>query len=114
MTVETVEPGSRVMRLSKGVPENFCRPSVDPMLRSLAEAYGPRVLAIMLTGMGRDGLAGSRTVVQRGGTVIAQDEPTSIVWGMPGAVAMAGLCSAVLPLADIAGLIEKLAARGRS
>jgi two-component system chemotaxis response regulator CheB len=114
MTVERVEPGSRVMRLSKGAPENYCRPSVDPMLRSLAEAYGPRVLAVILTGMGRDGLAGSRTVVQTGGTVIAQDEPTSIVWGMPGAVAMAGLCSAVLPLADIAGLVEKLAARGRS
>jgi two-component system chemotaxis response regulator CheB len=113
MTVETAAPGSRVVRVSKGVPENFCRPSVDPMLRSLAEVYGARVLAVMLTGMGRDGLAGSRTVAQSGGTIIAQDEATSIVWGMPGAVAMAGLCSAVLPLADIAGMIEKLALRGR-
>ncbi len=114
MTVETVAPGNRVVRLSKGPPENFCRPSVDPMLRSLALSYGPRVLGIMLTGMGRDGLAGSRTVVQTGGTIVAQDEATSIVWGMPGAVAMAGLCSAVVPLQDIAPLVEKLASRGRS
>jgi two-component system, chemotaxis family, protein-glutamate methylesterase/glutaminase len=113
MTVETVAPGSRVMRLSKGPPENFCRPSVDPMLRSLTASYGPRVLAVMLTGMGRDGLAGSRTVVQTGGTIIAQDEATSIVWGMPGAVAMAGLCSAVLPLDDIGAMVEKLASRGQ-
>lgn len=113
MTVETVAPGSRVVRVSKGPAENFCRPSVDPMLRSLAASYGSRVLGIMLTGMGRDGLAGSRTVVQTGGTIVAQDETTSIVWGMPGAVAMAGLCSAVMPLADIAGLVGKLASRGR-
>jgi two-component system chemotaxis response regulator CheB len=114
MLVETVAPGNRIMRLSKALPENFCRPSVDPMLRSLAASYGARVLTIMLTGMGRDGLAGSRTVIETGGTVIAQDEASSIVWGMPGAVAMAGLCSAVMPLADIAGLVEKLANRGRA
>jgi two-component system, chemotaxis family, protein-glutamate methylesterase/glutaminase len=112
MTIETVAPSNRVLRLSKGPPENFCRPSVDPMLRSLAQSYGPRVLAVMLTGMGRDGLAGSRVLAQSGGTVISQDEASSIVWGMPGAVAMAGLCSAVLPLADIAALVEKLASRG--
>ena len=112
MTVETTAPGERILRLSKEPPENFCRPSVDPMLRSVVQSYGSRVLAIMLTGMGRDGLAGSRALAQRGGTIIAQDEPTSIVWGMPGAVAMAGVCSAVLPLAEIAPLAEKLASRG--
>jgi two-component system, chemotaxis family, protein-glutamate methylesterase/glutaminase len=112
MTVETTAPGRRILRLSKEPPENFCRPSVDPMLRSLAQSYGSRGLAIMLTGMGRDGLAGSRALAQSGGTIIAQDEPTSIVWGMPGAVAMAGVCSAVLPLAEIAPLLEKLASRG--
>lgn len=112
MTVETVARGSRIMRLSKEPPENFCRPSVDPMLRSLGAAYGSRVLAIMLTGMGRDGLAGARALAQSGGTVIAQDEATSIVWGMPGAVAMAGVCSAVLPLAEIAPLVQKLASQG--
>jgi two-component system, chemotaxis family, protein-glutamate methylesterase/glutaminase len=112
MTIETVTPGHRILRLSKEPPENFCRPSVDPMLRSLTQSYGSRVLTVMLTGMGRDGLAGSRALAQAGGTIIAQDEPTSIVWGMPGAVAMAGVCSAVLPLAEIAPLVEKLASRG--
>jgi two-component system chemotaxis response regulator CheB len=88
-------------KLSSGPPENFCRPSVDPMLRSAAEACGGRVLAVMLTGMGRDGLAGTRQVVDAGGGAIAQDEATSVVWGMPGAIAQAGLCHAVLPLPRI-------------
>jgi two-component system chemotaxis response regulator CheB len=91
-----------VARLTQGPKENFCRPAVDPMLRSLAELFGPRVLALILTGMGSDGLAGGKQVVSAGGTVIAQDEATSVVWGMPGAVANAGLCSAILPLGDIA------------
>jgi two-component system, chemotaxis family, protein-glutamate methylesterase/glutaminase len=97
MTVDA----SHVIHLNQGPPENFCRPSVDPMLRSLSEAYRSRVLAVILTGMGHDGLAGCKTVVEAGGTVIAQDEATSVVWGMPGAVAKAGLCTAVLPLNEI-------------
>jgi two-component system chemotaxis response regulator CheB len=97
MTVDA----TRTLRLNQGPPENYCRPSVDPMLRSLAACYGGRVLAVILTGMGRDGLNGSRAVVAAGGTVFAQDEATSVVWGMPGAVAGAGLCSAVLPIAEI-------------
>lgn len=88
-------------RLSVDPPENFCRPSVDPMLRSAAEACGGRVLAVMLTGMGHDGLAGTRQVIDAGGGAIAQDEGTSVVWGMPGAIAQAGLCHAVLPLPRI-------------
>jgi len=88
-------------RLSTDPPENFCRPSVDPMLRSAAEACGGRVLTVMLTGMGHDGLAGTRQVVDAGGGAIAQDEATSVVWGMPGAIAQAGLCHAVLPLPRI-------------
>ncbi len=88
-------------RLSAEPPENFCRPSVDPMLRSAAEACDGRVLAVMLTGMGHDGLAGTRQLVDAGGGAIAQDEATSVVWGMPGAVAQAGLCHAVLPLPRI-------------
>ncbi len=87
--------------LSSEPPENFCRPSVDPMLRSAAEACGGRVLTVMLTGMGHDGLAGTRQVVDAGGGAIAQDEATSVVWGMPGAIAQAGLCHAVLPLPRI-------------
>ena len=72
------------------------------MLRSAAAACDGRVLVAMLTGMGHDGLAGTRRVVEAGGAAIAQDEATSVVWGMPGAVAQAGLCHAVLPLPRIA------------
>jgi len=85
-------------RLDKGPPENFCRPAVDPLFRSVAETYGGKALAVVLTGMGHDGLRGARELVGAGGTLIAQDEKSSVVWGMPGAVATAGLCSAVVPL----------------
>jgi two-component system chemotaxis response regulator CheB len=88
-----------------GPPENFCRPAVDVLFRSAVEVWGSGVLAVMLTGMGSDGLVGSRAVVEAGGTVMAQDEATSVVWGMPGAVAKAGLASALLPLADVAQAI---------
>ena len=96
-------------RLTSDPPENFCRPSVDPMLRSAAAASEGRVLVAMLTGMGQDGLAGTRRVIDAGGSAVAQDEATSVVWGMPGAVAQAGLCHAVLPLPRIAPkLLEML------
>ena len=95
--------------LTSDPPENFCRPSVDPMLRSAATACDGRVLVAMLTGMGQDGLVGTRRVVDGGGCAVAQDEATSVVWGMPGAVAQAGLCHAVLPLPRIAPkLLEML------
>jgi two-component system chemotaxis response regulator CheB len=97
----------RVVKLTGDPPENFCRPAVDPMLRSLATAYGPRVLSVVLTGMGSDGLKGGRELVAAGGTVVAQDEASSVVWGMPGAVATAGLCSAVLPVGELARYIVK-------
>lgn len=98
----------RIIRLNQDPPENFCRPAVDPMFRSLAKVYGSGVLAVILTGMGSDGLKGGQVLVEAGGTIIAQDEPTSVVWGMPGAVATNGLCSAVLPIDKIAAHIEKL------
>jgi len=101
----------KVIRLNKNPPENFCRPSVDPMLRSISAAYGRRVLVCILTGMGSDGLKGGTEVVNNGGTLIAQDEATSVVWGMPGAVATGGICSAVLPLPDLAPWMMKLSAR---
>ena len=88
--------------LSDGPPENFCRPAADPMLRSVVEVYGGAVCVAMLTGMGEDGCRGARAVVEAGGQVIAQDEATSVVWGMPGAVARAGLARAVVPLDAIA------------
>lgn len=110
MTVQ-IENGHKVIRLNKNPPENFCRPAVDPMLRSIAKAYGGKVLMVMLTGMGHDGLKGSQDLVGAGGLVIAQDEGTSVVWGMPGAVANAGLCSAVLPLSDIGTFVRKAISR---
>jgi two-component system chemotaxis response regulator CheB len=90
-------------------PENSCRPAVDPMLRSAAVACHGRVLTVILTGMGRDGAAGARCVVDAGGAVLAQDEASSVVWGMPGAVARDGLCHAVLPLSHLASKICDLA-----
>lgn len=100
MTVEKAGTGM-VVRTNQNPPENFCRPAVDPMLRSLATEFGGAVLAVILTGMGHDGREGGRAVVEAGGTILAQDEASSVVWGMPGAVATAGLCSAVLPLNDL-------------
>jgi len=98
-----------VIALNDDPPINFCRPSVEPLFASAAELYGRRALAVMLTGMGQDGIEGARKLVEAGGTLVAQDEATSVVWGMPGAVAQAGLCSAVLPLDDIAQEVIGLA-----
>ena len=110
MTVERSAVGS-VIRLNQDQPENFCRPSVDPMLRSLAPVYGSALLTLILTGMGTDGQKGAAEVVAAGGTVISQDEATSVVWGMPGAVATSGLCSAVLPIKEIGPSVRKLVMR---
>jgi len=95
------------IELNQNPPENFCRPAVDPMFRSVAAAYGATALAAVLTGMGSDGREGARSIVGAGGTVIAQDEETSVVWGMPGAVAQAGLAAAVLPLNNVGPEIRK-------
>ncbi len=111
MVVEA-NKAQRVFRLSKAPPENFCRAAVDPRLRSLAKAFGPGVLSVILTGMGHDGLNGGEAVAKAGGTVIAQDEESRVVWGMPGAVATAGLCSAVLPITELAPYIMRHATRG--
>tara|TARA_R110001583_G_scaffold177021_5_gene332003 strand:+ start:2756 stop:4465 length:1710 start_codon:yes stop_codon:yes gene_type:complete len=100
---------SRKIVLNQNQPENFCRPSVDPMLRSLVESYGGNILTAILTGMGQDGMLGGRAVVGAGGMVVAQDEQTSVVWGMPGAAAHAGICSAVLPVGSISAYIKKFA-----
>ncbi len=95
------------LRLNKEAPENFCRPSVDPMFRGAAKVWGARALGVVLTGMGSDGLAGGKVLTEAGGTLVAQDEKTSVVWGMPGAVAMAGLCSAVLPLPELTAWLRR-------
>lgn len=99
-----------VLHLNQDPPENFCRPAADPMLRSLVAACGRNLLAVVLTGMGSDGKKGCEAVVAAGGQVIAQDEDTSVVWGMPGAVSKAGLCSAILPAQDIGAYLGRVAA----
>ncbi len=106
------KPEGITFHLVKDPPENFCRPSVDPMLRSLVDVYGKRVLAVILTGMGIDGTKGCEAVVNGGGAVFAQDEATSVVWGMPGSVAMAGLCSAIAPVNEIGFLVRRVALGG--
>jgi two-component system, chemotaxis family, protein-glutamate methylesterase/glutaminase len=86
-------------------PENFCRPAADVLLRSVAQQYGARSLAVILTGMGQDGLRGCEQIRERGGQIIVQDQASSVVWGMPGFVANAGLADAVLPLEELSGEI---------
>jgi two-component system, chemotaxis family, protein-glutamate methylesterase/glutaminase len=114
-----IAPGGRHLRavrrgatpavaLDDGAPINFCKPAVDPMFSSAAEAWGNANLALVLTGMGSDGTRGAAEIVAAGGSVIAQDEETSVVWGMPGSVAKAGLCAAVLPVDQIAAQLMNL------
>jgi two-component system chemotaxis response regulator CheB len=93
--------------LNQGPPENFCRPAVDPLFRSAVTAYDGAVLAVVLTGMGSDGRNGAAEIRSGGGTVIAQDQATSVVWGMPGAIAQAGLADEILPLDRIPDAINR-------
>lgn len=99
--------GRKYISLNQDAPENFCRPSVEPMFRSLIEVYGSEIFAVILTGMGHDGLDAGRKLVEAGGNLIAQDEKTSVVWGMPGAVSNAGICSGVYPLDEIGSKIKE-------
>ncbi len=97
--------------LNQEAPENFCRPSVDPMLRSLNSAYGNKILMVMLTGMGHDGLDETTKLAGIDANIIAQNRETSVVWGMPGAIAVKGLCNKILPLDEIATNIISYAKR---
>lgn len=97
--------------LSDAPPENACRPSADPLFRSVAEASGARALGVVLTGMGRDGLAGGREIRRQGGELLAQDEATSVVWGMPGSVANEGLANEVLPVKSMGAAIARRVSR---
>lgn len=99
--------GALKLRLTDDPPENFCKPAVDPMFRSGSRVFGERILAVVLTGMGHDGLKGARDITKAGATVLAQDEATSVVWGMPGAVATAGVCTEVLPIDELGGAASK-------
>jgi len=106
--------GQVVIRLSDAPPENFCKPAVDPMFRSAAEVYGAGTLAVVLTGMGADGAKGAVRIADTGGTVLAQDEKSSVVWGMPGAASEAGACAEILPIGDMGSRVVRLIAGGRS
>jgi two-component system chemotaxis response regulator CheB len=118
-------PGGRHMRvvrhgaevaiaLDDGPPVNFCKPAVDPLFTSAIDIWQGGTLALVLTGMGSDGMRGGKDIVAAGGSVIAQDEASSVVWGMPGAVANAGICAAILPLNQIAPKLVRLFAGDRS
>lgn len=98
-----------VVLLDQAPPENSCRPAVDVLFRSVAAQFGPAALAVVLTGMGQDGLLGCEQLKQRGAQVLVQDEASSVVWGMPGFVARAGLADAVLPLSEIADEVMRRA-----
>ncbi|MEZ5936940.1 MAG: chemotaxis response regulator protein-glutamate methylesterase [Hyphomonadaceae bacterium] len=93
--------GANVIRLDQTPPVNYCRPAADPMFESAAAVFGARLVAVVLTGMGADGRGGAGHVVKNGGRVVVQDEASSVVWGMPGAVAMAGYAEAVEPLPEL-------------
>jgi two-component system chemotaxis response regulator CheB len=93
--------------LNQGPPENFCRPAVDPLFRSVVAAFDGAVLAVVLTGMGSDGRNGAADIRAAGGTVLVQDQASSVVWGMPGAVSQAGLADETLPLDRIADAIQR-------
>ena len=100
--------GIAVIVLDDGSPVHFCKPAVDPLFASAAEVWGAWNLAVILTGMGTDGTDGAAAIAAAGGSVIAQDEATSVVWGMPGSAAHAGVCSAVLPLDQIAPKVARM------
>jgi two-component system chemotaxis response regulator CheB len=103
-----------VIALDDGPPVNFCKPAVDPLFTSAIDVWQGGVLAVVLTGMGSDGTRGGKEIVAAGGSVIAQDEASSVVWGMPGAAANAGICAAVLPLNQIAPKLVRLFSGDRS
>jgi two-component system, chemotaxis family, protein-glutamate methylesterase/glutaminase len=118
-------PGGRHMRvvrhgmdaaiaLDDGPPVNFCKPAVDPLFMSAIDVWQGSIMSVILTGMGSDGMRGGKDIVAAGGSVIAQDEATSVVWGMPGAAANAGICAAVLPLNQIGPKLNRLFAGDRS
>jgi two-component system chemotaxis response regulator CheB len=97
LTVDAGPGDTLVAKLDTGPQVNYCRPAVDPMLQSASRVCSGRVLAVILTGMGQDGLEGCRSLVAKGGAVFAQDEASSVVWGMPGAVSRAGIASLQSP-----------------
>jgi len=106
--------GDAAIALDDGPPVNFCKPAVDPLFTSAIDVWQGGVMSLILTGMGSDGMRGGKDIVAAGGSVIAQDEATSVVWGMPGAAANAGICAAILPLNQIGPKLVRLFSGDRS
>lgn len=102
------------VKLDQGPQENYCRPAADPMFRSVPEVFAGRALAVLMTGMGSDGAKGAEHIIRAGGSLIVQDEETSVVWGMPGAAVAAGLPCVVTPLGQLADSIIARVQTGRS
>jgi len=107
MVVKRTPDGLQLLT-HKGAPENSCRPAVDVLFRSASECCGNRTLAVVLTGMGQDGLVGAKMLSAAGATIVVQNEASSVIWGMPGAIAKAGIASQILPLDEIAAEIVRL------
>jgi two-component system chemotaxis response regulator CheB len=104
---------NRRLDLNQAAPENFCRPAVDVLFRSVAAAYGANVLGVVMTGMGSDGVLGAQDIRDAGGDVIIQDEASSVVWGMPGLVHASGLDDAAYPLDCLADQITRRVLQSR-
>lgn len=107
------DSGATKIRLFDGPAVNFCKPAVDPMFQAVASVYGAATLALVLTGMGADGAKGALRVAEAGGSVIAQDEESSVVWGMPGATAQIGACSGIFPIGEMGRKVTRLIVGGR-
>ena len=113
--MRVVRSGAEVaIALDDGPAVNFCKPAVDPLFTSAIDIWHGNILSVILTGMGSDGMRGGKDIVAAGGSVIAQDEASSVVWGMPGAAANAGICAAILPLNQIGAKVNRLFAGDRS
>ena len=95
------------MRLHRDAAENSCRPAADVLFRSVADVYGPHALAVVMTGMGRDGLNGCEDVYRQGGQVLVQDKASSVVWGMPGSIVRAGIADRIVPLGALGAAITE-------
>ena len=112
MTVAKSHDNTVRIKLNQGPPENSCRPAVDVLFRSVADVYRGKTVAVVLTGMGKDGFKGCEKIKRMGGQILVQDEESSVVWGMPGSVAKCGLAEEVLPLSQLAKEIVKRVTNG--
>ncbi len=108
MVLAQSESGQKIIKLNDKPPVNFCKPAVDPMFTSAAQLYGKKLLSVILTGMGSDGTLGAQDIVKVGGTVIVQDEASSVVWGMPGSAAHAGVASAIIAIDDMGPTVGRV------